>query len=245
MTGKALISGQAGVAVWLGGESVRSFHLDTPTGIDRSRAEIPRLFGDCTDVIVVEGIDADAVPTQLELRWKKDRCLSLCLLALDPQAESRDLAIAIAEELLAELEVEHFLRHRLFVAPMPETAGLMNAAVSAKGAAPKVAEILQEVGQFQDEIRRCRAAWDAWPVTIFGDESRKEQVAFDLVETGAFYRTARHGEFNHFLLPLHEWPPEYRSPLSELLRTAKSRRPLDNKFVPGAIPLIPPVKRSA
>jgi hypothetical protein len=83
MSGKALISAQAGVAVLLHGGRVQSFHLDGPVGLDRSREEIPQIFGDCSDVVVVEGIGPESVSARLELEWAKQRCLSLCLLLLD------------------------------------------------------------------------------------------------------------------------------------------------------------------
>jgi site-specific DNA recombinase len=46
MSGKALISGQAGVAVLLHGGRAQSFHLDGPAGLDRRWEEIPQIFGD-------------------------------------------------------------------------------------------------------------------------------------------------------------------------------------------------------
>ena len=95
------------------------------------------------------------------------------------------------EQLLGEPEVDRYLRNRLFVAPMPadvDLAAMIGLANDRRAAA--VATILEEVFQHQVDIRRCRTAWDSVPIGFFGDESRKEQAAFELVETGAFHLAA-------------------------------------------------------
>ena len=190
---RALISGQAGVAAWIDGDMVRSYHLDGPSNVDRTRGEIPRLFGDCTDVIAVEGIAIEGVPARLELQWKKHRCLTLCLLFLDIETrhESRKLAMRGTEQLIAEREVDMFLRHRLFVAPMPGDVDIESMIDLANdGRATRVAIMLEEVFLQQKEIWQCRTAWDSVPIKLFGDEARKEQAAFELVEAGAFHMAA-------------------------------------------------------
>jgi tetratricopeptide (TPR) repeat protein len=191
MSGRALISGQAGVAVLLHGGRAQSFHLDGTAGIDRSLEEIPQMFGDCTDVVVVEGIEHEAVSTRLELEWAKQRCLSLCLFLLDIEShsESRLIAIPDIEEFLGVPEVGGFLRARLFVAPMPDNADLIGAMNRAHGEkAVRLVGILEEVGGHQAEIDQCRSAWDALPAQTFRDESSKESAAFALVQAGAFYQ---------------------------------------------------------
>jgi tetratricopeptide (TPR) repeat protein len=191
MSSKALISGQAGVAVLLRGPRVQSFHLDGPEGLDRRREEISQIFGDCTDVVVVEDIEPEAVSARLELEWAKQRCLSLCLLLLDIEShpESRQLAVADIEEFLRDPEVASFLRARLFVAPLPENADLIGAINRAHSQnATSLVGILEEVGVHQEEIDRCRSSWDALPAHTFRDESSKEGVAFALVQVGAFHQ---------------------------------------------------------
>jgi tetratricopeptide (TPR) repeat protein len=191
MSSKALISGQAGVAVLLHGGRVQSFHLDGPEGLDRRREEISQIFGDCTDVVVVDDIELEAVPTRLELEWAKQRCLALCLLLLDVEShvEARQLAVADIEEFLKVPEIASFLHARLFVAPMPDNADLIGAINRAHSQnATSLVGILEEVGVNQEEIDRCRSSWDALPAQTFRDESIKEGVAFALVQAGAFHR---------------------------------------------------------
>jgi hypothetical protein len=191
MSSKALISGQAGVAVLLKGGRAQSFHLDGPAGIERRWEEIPQIFGDCTDVVVVEGIEHEAVAARLELEWTKQRCLSLCLLLLDIESnpESRLSAIRDVEEFLAAPEVADFLLARLFVAVMPDSADLIGAINRAHSQnAAKLVDILEEVAGHQEEIDRCRSAWDALPAQNFRDEHSKEGVAFALVQAGAFHQ---------------------------------------------------------
>ena len=191
MSSKALISGQAGVAVLLHGGHVQSFHLDGPAGVERRREEIPRIFGGCTDVFVVENIGPEAISARLELEWAKQRCLELCLLLLDIESdpESRLLAVPDIEELLRVPEIASFLRGRLFVAPMPDNADLIGAINRAHSQrAASLVGILEEVGVHQQEIHRCRSSWDALPPQTFRDESSKEDVAFALVQAGAFHQ---------------------------------------------------------
>ena len=191
MSTRALISARAGVAVFLHGERVESFHLDGPAGLERRWEEIPQIFGDCTDVIVVEDIRKESVSARLELEWAKQRCLSLCLLLLDAEShpESRLLAVPEIEEFLTTPEVASFIRARLFVAPMPENTDLIGAINRAHGhGAARLVAILEEAGAHQDEIARCRASWDAVPAQTFRDEPSKEAVAFALVQAGAFHQ---------------------------------------------------------
>ena len=191
MSSKALISGQAGVAVLLQDGRARSFHLDGPAGVERRWEEIQGIFGDCTDVLVVEDICPEAISTRLELEWAKQRCLALCLLLLDIEShpESRLLAIPDIEEFLRVPEIADFLRARLFVAPMPDNADLIGAINRAHNQnAASLVGILEEVGIHQLEIDRCRSAWDALPPQTFRDESSKEDVAFALVQAGVFHR---------------------------------------------------------
>jgi tetratricopeptide (TPR) repeat protein len=177
--------------VFLHGERVESFHLDGPAGLERRWEEIPQIFGDCTDVIVVEDIRKESVSARLELEWAKQRCLSLCLLLLDAEShpESRLLAVPEIEEFLTTPEVASFIRARLFVAPMPENTDLIGAINRAHGhGAARLVAILEEAGAHQDEIARCRASWDAVPAQTFRDEPSKEAVAFALVQAGAFHQ---------------------------------------------------------
>ncbi len=191
MNNKALISGQAGVAVLVHDGRAQSFHLDGPTGVERRREEIRLIFGGCTDVIVVDNIPPESVSARLELEWAKQRCLALCLLLLDVEShpESRLLAVPDIEEFLRDPEIGSFLRGRLFAAPMPDNADLIGAINRAHSQnAASVVSILEEVGVHQGEIARCRSSWDALPEQTFGDESSKEGAAFALVQAGAFHQ---------------------------------------------------------
>jgi hypothetical protein len=193
MSSRTLISGQAGVAVFLQDGCVQSFHLDGPAGVERRKEEIPQLFGDCKDTVAVEGIQREAVSARLELEWGKQRCLTLCLLLLniESDSEARQLAASDIEEFLIIPEIASFVQARLFVAPIPDSADLLGAINFAHNhGAHTLVGILEEVGVYQAEIARCRSAWDSVPVQSFREESSKEAVAFDLVQAGAFYQLA-------------------------------------------------------
>jgi len=196
MTCRTLISGRSGVAVHFDGERVLSFHLDGPQGLERGPNEVPRLFADSADVIAISGLSPGDIPARLELEWRKQQALVLCLLLLDREsnAEARLLAIPDIEESLAEPEILRFLRSRLFAAPLPCNADLIGSINRAHGLkASHVAALLQDIDRHQIEISRCRAAWDA---VAFHDERQKEGVAFELVNAGAFHAmsTAKPGQ---------------------------------------------------
>ena len=187
MTSRTLISGRAGVAVHFHAGLVHSFHLDGPQGLERRPEEVRRLLGDSPDVIAVPGLYPNDIPARLEFEWRKQQTLILCLLLLDRESngEARLLAIPDLEESLAETEILTFLRYRLFVAPLPDNADLIGSINRAHDhEASKLVALLEDVGQYQIEISRCRDAWDA---ISFQDESHKEGLAFELVNAGAFY----------------------------------------------------------
>lgn len=187
MTSRTLISGRAGVAVHFHAGRVHSFHLDGPQGLERRPEEVRRLFGDSPDVITVPGLYPKDIPARLEFEWRKQQALILCLLLLDRESnpEARLLAIPDLEESLVDPEILTFLRSRLFVAPLPGNADLIGSINRAHDhKASKLVALLEDVGQHQIEIARCRAAWDA---VAFQDESQKEGLAFELVNAGAFH----------------------------------------------------------
>jgi len=187
MTSRTLVSGRAGVAVHFHAGRVYSFHLDGPQGLERRPEEVRRLFGDSPDVVAVPGLDPKDIPVRLEFEWRKQQALVLCLLLLDRESnlEARLLAIPDLEESLVDPEILTFLLSRLFVAPLPGNADLIGSINRAHDhKASKLVALLEDVGQHQIEISRCRAAWDA---VGFQDESQKEGLAFELVNAGAFH----------------------------------------------------------
>ena len=193
MTSRTLISGQAGVAVLFDGQCVHSFHLDGPANVERSRQEVDRLFGDCTDIVVFRNLAASAVPGQLDLEWSKQRCLTLCLLLLDvhADAEARRLTILDLEDFLTVPAIADFVRHRLFAVPLPDHADLIGSINRAfDQGAQRLVKLLEDAGTYQVEIARCRTAWDILPVAPFRDESQKQALAFALVNSGAFHMIA-------------------------------------------------------
>ena len=190
---KTLISGHAGLAVLVDGQRAMSFHVDGPQVAEREPQEIARLFDDAPDVIAVEGLTKEAIPKRLELEWSKNRCLLLCLLLLDADSdpEARVMAVPDIEEFLTDSAVFDFIAGRFYVAPLPDSADLLGSIVRASdGGAGRLRSLLEEIAAAQEEIARCREAWDVLPVELFGDPPSKEAMAFELVQTGVFRKVA-------------------------------------------------------
>lgn len=189
MPSKTLISGEAGVAVLLDGERVRSFHVDDSYWAERQLSDIARLFEGCADVITVEGLKEQEVPERLKLEWRRNHCLLLCLLLLKAKSdpEARRLAVKDTEHFLGDDAVYSFIEARLFAAAMPSSADLPGAVMLAhKAGTIRLLALLQEVQAMQGEIAQCRASWDAVPAEFLGGALQKEMLAFALVHGGAF-----------------------------------------------------------
>ena len=157
--------------------------------MERGPEEIARLFGDAPDIIAVEELTKETIPQRLELEWSKNRCLLLCLLLLDANAnsEARSTAVRDIEEFLADPAVFNFIADRFYVAPLPDSADLPGSIVRARdGDAWRLASVLEEIGAAQEEIARCRRSWDELPLELFGGQPDKEAMAFELVQAGAF-----------------------------------------------------------
>ena len=135
---KALVSGQAGIAVLIEGGRVSFLHLDSPQPIPRSKADIPHLFADATDVVELPQTTVEKAGAALDLSWRQDRALHLILILLDREADdgARRIAVECLEEFLADSEVSAFVCNRLYSAPLPDLADMVGRAPGATCAAP-------------------------------------------------------------------------------------------------------------
>src|SRR5258708_1587293 len=117
---KALVSGQAGLALLIDGQRVFSVDIDSSEPVERSRAEAGYLFGGATDVTEIPNITVAKAVDALDLLWRKDRALQLMLILLDRHgdAEARQLAAECLGDMLADSQVVEFLCNRLYSAPL-------------------------------------------------------------------------------------------------------------------------------
>lgn len=186
---KALISGQAGIAVLIEGKEYTSIEVDSMEAVRRAEHDVPFLVGDASDLIELDGTSKDEAARKLKSAWLKDRSIHLSLIALDCEAASRNRqsAVECLSDLLSELSVADFVRNRLYAAPLPPSADLSRTLDLAESCgSTKFASILKEVRTAQEPIRRNRLAWDALRPDLFGGVAEKERFGFVAVESGMF-----------------------------------------------------------
>ncbi|HEX7766330.1 MAG TPA: hypothetical protein VF443_06415, partial [Nitrospira sp.] len=125
-----LISGQAGIAVLIQGDTVTSYSLDEPElSVPQSSSALPYLLADATDVLEFKELSPSEIHSQLDTAWRKDRILQLTLILLDAgdEPETRIAAAECLEELLNLKDLEEFLFNRMCMAPLPDIADIAGA----------------------------------------------------------------------------------------------------------------------
>ena len=163
---RALISGQAGVAVLCDAGPRYAVGFDSPgeTIPCSTWAAVRVLLAGADDVIELPDTTHEAAVAELDLAWAKDRAMQLTLGLLDgtTRANTRAEAAEGVGELFAEPfsgrpgEVQAFVANRLFSAPMPlGESDLPGAITIAASADPTgvVALLLRAVEAAQSQIR--------------------------------------------------------------------------------------------
>lgn len=202
---RALVSGQAGVAVLCDPAPMFAVAFDAPGERVRcgSWAEARALFAGAGDVYETADITPEETAAELDRAWARDRALQLTLVLLDgsASAEVRADAAESAGELLSEPAwgVESFVADRLHAAPLPAAdADPTGAAAIADRADPtgRVVGLLRALDAHQPRIVVLRASWDDLPLGLFSNTAGSEGAAAKaraesvLVAAGAFRRLA-------------------------------------------------------
>jgi tetratricopeptide (TPR) repeat protein len=186
---KALISGQAGVALLYDREGIRSVEIDTPGQFtERTEAEASWFLRNLTDLQSLDDVTQERVIEELESAWTRDRAMHLLLLLLDrnQDADIRQSACECLSELLPATNVD-YLANYFYAAPLPKNSDLRGAIQFARGNhCFNVEEFLLVLEADQDEIARRVAAWTALPLDLFGGDEDKENFRLAAVKAGAF-----------------------------------------------------------
>jgi CheY-like chemotaxis protein len=186
---RALISGQAGIAVLIEGEEYASMEVRSLDPVPRTGQDVAHLLRDANDLLELEGISKEEAAHELDIAWRRDRSLHLALIALDGQAhrENRESAAKCLADLLRGSSVTDFLRNRFYAAPLPAPADLPGALKLAESSgSADFAKVLRAVSADQESIRHAREAWDAVRPDLFGGPAEKERFGFAAVQSGAF-----------------------------------------------------------
>jgi tetratricopeptide (TPR) repeat protein len=184
----ALLSGQAGIAILVHGDTLSVVQADSPeTEREFPHSALGCLLAGATDVLSLQAVSRDELVRRLGLAWRSDRAMQLALLLLDgaEDCETRHLASDCLDDLLREPEVCIHVTNRLYAAPLPETADL-NGALTAARLSETVTGLLKDLDTAQPQIRRLREAWDNVPLESFESDSARHAFEQTLVASGAF-----------------------------------------------------------
>ena len=188
---RAIISGQAGVVVFVDGSKTSTYRRVGEEDYHPCRAEdVPYLVGDASDVIVISGKSAAQADRILENEWKNDRALHLILILIDGGAHLRAkrLAADSLEDILTTPTVHQFVRHRLYARNVPATADLDEAVrMSSEYGGKVVWGILVELRKNQAAIGRVRERWELLDIILFGTMHEKRQFEQIAIEEGMFF----------------------------------------------------------
>ncbi len=186
----AVISGRAGKALLLDGDSLKSFDVDDPSKlVSRRQSDLPYLFGETQDLRVIENADIESVQHELKHDCDCNWALDLALISLDAELpdEIRQEAIEGLDELLADSRVIERLENILYARPLPEDADLAGALnLCDETRFSNALVLLQRFQERQPLIREVSEAWDIIPTKIFGGYDQHTEFQHIAVREGLF-----------------------------------------------------------
>ncbi len=186
----AVISGRAGRALVLEGNSLKSFDVDDPSQlVFRRQSDLPYLLGETQDLRIIENTDLESIQQELKLECDCNLTLDLTLISLDSELpdDIRKEALEGLDELLADSRVVERLENILYARPLPEDADLPGALNLCDGAPlSNTLALLHRFEQRQSLISEVSQAWDAIPTKIFGGYDRQAEFQYLAVRQGLF-----------------------------------------------------------
>lgn len=189
----ALVSGQAGVAVFIQGNDASWVSVDAPEQeISCSPHLVPYLLEGASDVTEFKAVSKPVALSHLKLASDFDRALHTTLILLDPleDRETRIMASECLPDLLTSEGVRTPLENILYSSGMPNVETL-GAAISLAPTNNALFSLLQELLQFQDVIRTIRKKWDELPLNLFDSDAAKDAFRVAAVKSGAFRSLAK------------------------------------------------------
>lgn len=186
----AVISGRAGKALLLDGDSLKSFDVDEPSKlVSRRQSDLPYLFGETQDLRFIENTDIESVQQELKHDCDCNWALDLALISLDAELpdEIRKEAIEGLDELLADSRVVERLENILYARALPEDADLAGALnLCGETRFSNAIALLQSFQERQPLIREVSEAWDIIPTKIFGGYDQQAEFQHVAVREGFF-----------------------------------------------------------
>jgi tetratricopeptide (TPR) repeat protein len=186
----AVISGRAGKALLLDGDSLKSFDVDDPSKlVPRRQSDLPYLFGETQDLRVIEDTDIESVQQELKHDCHCNWALDLALISLDAELpdEIRQEALEGLDELLADSRVVERLENILYARPLPEDADLAGALnLCGETRFSNAHALMQRFQERQVLISEVSNAWETIPTKIFGSYDQQAEFQHVAVREGLF-----------------------------------------------------------
>ena len=185
---KALVSGQAGLAIVRDGDHFCMVSEESPSTLVRiPPADIRWCFGSISDLTEFDADTVEDLLEEVKVRQSSDRALQLTLILLD-----RDEPLVVrkeAAECLSELfEIDNvvtYVANRLYSAPMPDVADL-DQAIELCNEDTITQELFKGLLADQQEIRDRWEAWENLPIRMFGSLEDKRRFRSVATREGAF-----------------------------------------------------------
>lgn len=160
------------------GDSLKSFEVDDPSTLrSRQQSDLPYLFGEGTDLRILEDTTIEDVELELRNNCNFTWALDLTLISLDVELPSdiRKEAVDSLEKLLEMKETLVQVENVLYAHPLPEGADLKGALeLSNSPDSSPVHKFLLELEEFQPRISEVCRAFESIPTEIFGNYEDKK-----------------------------------------------------------------------
>lgn len=157
---RALVSGQAGLAIVFEEGRAASLRTDASVLVSRESYEWPYMLADADDVVELNDVSLGEIKSELSLASRKDGALHLVLILLDVESsdEGRRRSVPCLEGMFSDEVVRRFIENRLFVAPLPSISDLEGALKIARGSH---SEKVENPSARDSTESRCRATLPA------------------------------------------------------------------------------------
>jgi len=188
---KALISGRAGVALIVDGQTLQSVDIkNSLRPVERNLGEVPFLFGDARDIQIVESGNLESISEQLREESRFTVGLDLVLIGLDSEL-ARDIrhdALFELDKVLRDQSIAERLKNVLYAEPIPEGGDLRGALAMTAGNLWKQAhELLGSLREAQPAIAAVANAWQAIPTKTFGGSEARVEFRHAAIRLGLFH----------------------------------------------------------
>ena len=185
---KALVSGQAGLAIVKDGDHFCMLTEETSPSLVRvSHADVRLFFGYLNDLKEFDAPSVKDLAEEIKDRQSSDRAIQLALILLDREEplDVRDEAADCLKELFLIDGVANYVANRLYSVPMPDT-GDLEGAIEICDLDSATREFFQKLLDDQQDILERWKAWEALSIRLFGSLEEKRAFQSVAIREGVF-----------------------------------------------------------